>query len=108
MKHKKILCIISGGLLLIALPISLLSFGSHKKQSDYAGMKVVKTFNNGRKLYYDPQGGSTPYVLEGNPDTKYRTGVTFVDNDADLETELIMNGLYGGFTVDVRNGWKVK
>lgn len=106
MKRKKILCIISGGLLLIALPT--LSYWNHKKQSDYAGMKVVKTFNNGRKLYYDPQGGSTPYVLEGNPDTKYRTEVTFIDNDADLEKQQTMNDLYGGLTVDVRDGWKVK
>lgn len=49
-----------------------------------------------------------PYVLEGNPDTKYRTEVTFIDNDADLEKQQTMNDLYGGLTVDVRDGWKVK
>lgn len=71
----------------------------------YRNLQLDRTFQNGRKLYYDPKGGSYPYVLEGNPNTHYPLGMEFVDNDEDLETSMVLSKFSGQFVIDVREGW---
>ena len=66
---------------------------------------VVRTFSNGRKLYYDKRGGYNPYYLEGEPETTWSSSVVFVDNDEELKEQQLLSKLNGEIFVDVRDGW---
>lgn len=68
----------------------------------YNGMKVVKKFSNGLRLYRVRSYSRYPYVLEGNPNHFYSSNIEFVDKDEDLETAMVLWDLYGKPFVDVR------
>ena len=91
--------------LIIIISTLLIILGCYSYYRISEDAYVVRTFSNGRKLYYDKRGGHNPYYLEGEPETTWSSSVVFVDNDEALKEQQLLSQLNGEVFVDVRDGW---